>query len=144
MVAQGAQGVPEATGTIGLFLQIIMQTGALGLLAIIVWQMPKLFKELREWRQQSEESHLKERNELKHERGLLLEAYRSEARYEREACQKHFDKLADLGMQHQQTTHQVLDRLGDAVHHVGDAVAKHDDLARSVIKQIIPGNGNNP
>lgn len=139
----GQVGTEFGTGTVGVVIQIIVQTGALGLLAIIVWHIPKMVKELKEWRQASDDAHKTEREELQKERVALLEAYRSEARYEREACQHHFDKLAEMGQQNQSTTHHALDRLGQAVDKVGQAVSSHDNLAREAIKQLTKDPNDN-
>lgn len=113
-------------------LQLIVQCGALGLLAIIVYQLPKAIKEIREWRDTTEASHRVERDSLKAERDNLLTAYREEARYERESCKQHFDKLAEISVQNQQTTHQALSELGEAVKGVNRSSQAQEFVARGV------------
>lgn len=121
-----AQSIDSGLGSV---VQLVMQGGALGLLTVIVWQIPKILGALKEWRETTEKAHREERD-------ATLRAYREETRYEREACKEHFDRLADLGTANQMTTHQALDRLSQAVDRVGDAVNTHDALARHAMSQI--------
>lgn len=120
----------------GMWIQLVMQFGALGLLAMIVWQIPTLVKSLKEWRTESEQANLKEREGHKAERNDLLHAYREEARYERESCQRHFDQLAQITTSNQQVTQQALNKVGQAVEKVGIAVSVNDKLAKAAMDQM--------
>lgn len=137
----------ESVGALEPMVQILAQLGALGLLGIIVWHLPRIVKELTEWREASESAHRLEREHLKaertkihedhrNEREMLLKAYREESRYEREVCERNFGKLAEMGTMHQQTTHQCLDKLGQSLDRVGDTLDQHDRLARAAIDKI--------
>lgn len=108
--------------TAASIIQILAQLGAIGLLGILVWQIPKIIRELKEWRRESEQAHREEREQLKEERKELAATFREEIKTERDHCEKHFTTLTDINISNQHTTHQVLDKLGDAVKEVSDAV----------------------
>lgn len=129
-----AQAEPVTLTGWGVAIQILAQLGAVGLLAILVYKLPELVKSLQEWRESTEKAHREERDLLRLERDANLKAYREETRYEREACQQHFDRLAEMGAQNQQVTHQVLDK-------ISEAVRQHDALARDAIKGMSTKDG---
>lgn len=74
-------------------IQIFAQLGAVGILAVLAYQVPGVIKSLREWREDTEKAHREERELLRQERDSNLRAYREETKYEREFCQRNFDEI---------------------------------------------------
>lgn len=106
-------------------VQIIIQAGALGLLAVIVFQVPVVIKELKSWRIESDKSHKDERDSWAKEREALALASKS-----------NFNHVVELGSQNMRVTHVALDTLSKAIDRVGEAVSKHDKLAHRYIDDI--------
>lgn len=57
----------EGADPLSLWLQVILQLGALGVLILLAWQLPKAVSMLRQWRDESEKSHREERTIMREE-----------------------------------------------------------------------------
>lgn len=91
-----------------ILIQTIVQLGAIGLLGMIVYWIPRLFGELRDWREKSETIWREERDALREERANLLKSYREELRKEREVCERNFRQFME------QIAKIIVDRCGQS------------------------------
>ena len=74
------------------WVQFVMQGGAIALLGMIVWQLPKLFRELKIWRTETDVAHREERDALKIERDNNIKLYRADLKIERDQCHENHEK----------------------------------------------------
>ena len=97
-VSVGVPVIAQAASVESSIVQTVIQGGALGILLIIVFQIPRAFREMREWRQEIDKAHREERDALlrafEQEAQQQRKVFKEENAAERLMCARNFDLMA--------------------------------------------------
>lgn len=137
-------------------VQMLSQLGAVGLLAVIILNIPKLWKEWAKTREKDAERVAAEREADRQARKMTSDTYRAivdkfmdrigvegeknramfsaETRFERESCEKKFDALIDQAVRHQDALMNSLTALLSATNEQNKLLRAHH-----VVLQDNPG-----
>jgi hypothetical protein len=107
------------------YLTLLIQGGSFALLTgIAVWLMKWIPARFAQADVSAKEDHAA--------RGVMVQAFREEAKYEREQCQRMFDTLAANITQHREVLSQMV------------TILKENQTVAHVVMQRITGEGKNP